>query len=79
MGAAVHARVPVVLSFLSIFSLSLLSLVAAFILSWSGKGDASLYLAVSGFLATVCAVIGTTGKVTLNSLVAIIRSLRGTR
>ncbi len=79
MGAAVRTRASLVVSFISVLLLSLLALIAAFILGWAGKDSVIPFLIICGFLATIGSVIGTTGRLSLSELATFIRCLRRPR
>lgn len=66
-------KIPPILFFLSILGLSLLSLIAAFALTWSGKDSGNAFLVASSFFALV-ATNATAGGSTMIALARLIKS-----
>jgi hypothetical protein len=74
--AAVNVRMPLAACFWATFFLSLLALIAAFLLALWAKSGSELFLGTSGFLAVLASVVGTTGKVSLQGVTNLIRTVR---
>lgn len=74
--AAVRAKIPILVSVVFVYLISLSSLVAAFILGWTGKSSVIPFLVTCAFLAIIGAVIGTKGRLSLSELTSFIRCLR---
>jgi hypothetical protein len=76
MGTAVKQSTRISACFFSMFFLSLASLAAAFALCLLGK-DGAISFVISGTLfACLASVIGTTGKVTAETVSGMIKSVR---
>lgn len=76
VGAAVNAKFRITACFWAMFLLSLLALIGAFLLRMEGKGGAGSFLIVSGFSAVLSAVVGTTGKVSLQGVTDLVKAAR---
>ena len=69
-------KIPPLIAFFSFLLLSLLSLLAAYWLSLEERAGATQFLMASIFLAVLCAVIGTNGKISLQAVTKAIHAMR---
>lgn len=76
IGAAVNAKFHITACFWATLGLSLLALIGAFLLTLLGKNGASLFLVASCFWAVLSSVVGTTGKISLQGVTALVKAAR---
>jgi len=76
MGAAVIHKNHLLLSISVVFCFSLISLIFALLLSWAGKGNASLFVLFSFLLTVLGSIQCTSKKIPLHTLLKLIGMLR---